>query len=392
VAQTAMAGRMRKDRLPPVAATHLGLVGWCCRTLVNSRLSIEGQRDWETLETTGNESDHIMFTADPGGNIEWVNGRGYDFTGKKGDGCAWPRQSIIHPDDLERVLGDWEQARRTGVYESEHRMRRHDGEYRWFLSRAWPLRGADGEVTHWFGTATDIHSQKMTEQALRESELGIRRQLDDGRFPQGAVGKLDLAHLIDTPTLQSFLDDLYELTHIPVTIIDLEANILVGVGWQDICAKWHHAFQETCAHCVESDMRLSAGVPSGEFKLYRCKNNMWDMVTPLVVGGQHVGNIFSGQFFFEDDEPNREVFRAQAHLYGFDEDEYMAALDAVPRLSRESVERGMALLMKLGYLISQLVYYRARARDAQAECDAMEVTLSSLKKDVSHEVGRKGAR
>ena len=335
------------------------------------------------LDESIGTADHIVFTADPDGNIEWVNGRGYDYTGQTGDGNAWSRESI-HPDDLHLVMARWEEARRTDAYESEHRLRRHDGEYRWFLSRAWPLRGKDGTISHWFGTATDVHTQKMTEQALRDSHRNIRIELEGGRFRQEGLEELDLAQFIDVAPLQSFLADLYELTHIPVTFVDLDGTILVGVGWQDICAKYHHAYPASCTHCVESDTRLSADILPGEFRIYRCKNNMWDMATPLLVGGRHVGNILSGQFFLEDDEPDRELFRSQAQLYGFDEDEYMAAFDAVPRLSRESVERGMALLMKLGHLLSQLYYYRVKHAEAEAESHAtlnrLEILEENLKR------------
>ena len=64
-------------------------------------------------------------------------------------------------------------------------------------------------------------------------------------------------------------------------------------------------------------------------------------MTPIVLGGQHVGNLFSGQFFFTDEPIDQELFRSQARKYGFDEREYMTALDRVPRLSRTQVETGM---------------------------------------------------
>ncbi len=56
---------------------------------------------------------------------------------------------------------------------------------------------------------------------------------------------------------------------------------------------------------------------------------MWDVVTPILVGGQQVGNLFCGQFFFEGEPVNREAFRAQARTYGFDEQEYLKALAAL---------------------------------------------------------------
>lgn len=54
------------------------------------------------------------------------------------------------------------------------------------------------------------------------------------------------------------------------------------------------------------------------------------MITPIFIGGKHVGNVLSGQFLFEDEQPDHERFRVQARRYGFNETEYIAALEAVP--------------------------------------------------------------
>jgi ligand-binding sensor protein len=91
---------------------------------------------------------------------------------------------------------------------------------------------------------------------------------------------------------------------------------------------------------------LTADIAPDEFKLYKCKNNMWDIATPLIVCNQHVGNIFSGQFVFDDEPADVNFFRAQAQRYGFDEEQYVAALAAVPRLSREHLNACMAFLTK----------------------------------------------
>ena len=86
-----------------------------------------------------------------------------------------------------------------------------------------------------------------------------------------------------------------------MAVIDIAGKVLVGVGWPDICTRFHRVHPETCKHCIESDTQLTAGVPQGEVRLYKCRNNMWDVATPLLVGGHHVGNVFMGQFFFEDE-------------------------------------------------------------------------------------------
>ncbi len=109
----------------------------------------------------------------------------------------------------------------------------------------------------------------------------------------------------------------------------------------------------------------------GEFKLYKCKNNMWDIVTPIMVDSQHVGYIFSGQFFFDDEPLDYELFRSQARKYGFNEEEYIAALEKVPRLSREAVETGMSFFMKFANMLSQLSYSNTMLAQSLAERDAL---------------------
>ena len=180
---------------------------------------------------------------------------------------------------------------------------------------------------------------KRAEEALRASEQRVRQKLEALLSPAGDIGNLELADIIDAPAIQSLMDHCYELVHIPMAIIDLKGKVLVGVGWQDICTQFHRMHPETCKYCIESDTQLTAGVAPGEFKLYKCKNNMWDVATPIIVGGKHVGNLFTGQFFFDDEPLDRELFRAQARKYGFDEAKYLAALEAVPRLSRRSMTR-----------------------------------------------------
>ncbi len=215
----------------------------------------------------------------------------------------------------------------------------------------------------------------LPKDALRVSEQRVRRKLDSILSPQGDLGNLELADIIDAQGIQSLMDDFYRLAHIPMAVIDLKGRVLVGVGWQTICTKFHRVHPETCRYCIESDTQLTVGVAPGEFRLYKCKNHMWDIATPLMVAGQHVGNLFSGQFFFDDEPLERELFRSQAQRYGFDEQEYLAALEAVPRLSRESVDLGMAFLTKLARMISQLSYGNIQLACSLAEHDRLMESL-----------------
>jgi ligand-binding sensor protein len=132
---------------------------------------------------------------------------------------------------------------------------------------------------------------------------------------------------------------------------------------------------DTSRHCLESDTELSAGLAPGECRLYKCKNNLWDMATPIIVAGRHVGNIFTGQFFFEDEAIDHELFRGQAREYGFADEDYLAALDRVPRLSRETVDRGMAFFRKLADTLSLLGYSNVKLARLLAERDHLTDSL-----------------
>jgi PAS domain S-box len=215
--------------------------------------------------------------------------------------------------------------------------------------------------------AFDISGYKKLEGKLQESETQEK-------------ASMELARIIDTKAIQSLMSDFYTLVHIPMALLDLKGNILVSVGWQEICTKFHRVNPESCKHCIESDINLTVGVAPGGYKLYKCKNNMWDVVTPIMVERQHVGNIFSGQFFFDDEPLNYEIFRSQARKYGFNEEEYIKALEKVPRLSRKAVDTSMAFFMTLANMISQLSYSNIKLSQSLAERDEVVDALRESEK------------
>jgi PAS domain S-box-containing protein len=111
----------------------------------------------------------MVWSTLPDGFHDYYNARWYEFTGVpegSTDGEGW--NGMFHPDDQERAWTAWRHSLETGEpYEIEYRLRDAKGEYRWTLGRALPIRGADGTITRWFGTCTDVHDQKML-QAQRE--------------------------------------------------------------------------------------------------------------------------------------------------------------------------------------------------------------------------------
>ncbi len=112
------------------------------------------------------------WSARPDGSLDFINQRFLEFTGRSmADilGLGWG--SLVHPDDLTRYVGEWHAAVATGrPMESEARVRRMDGDYRWLLIRNVPLRSELGNIVNWYGTAIDIEERHRAEDALRRSE------------------------------------------------------------------------------------------------------------------------------------------------------------------------------------------------------------------------------
>lgn len=119
----------------------------------------------------------MTWTNTPVGDIDFYNQRWYDYTGLNYEqihSSGWA--AIVHPDDLPRTLANYRQALATGQdLIVENRYRRADGNYRWHLNRALPIRNEGGDITQWVGTATDIHKQKELEAEL-EQQVQLRTQ------------------------------------------------------------------------------------------------------------------------------------------------------------------------------------------------------------------------
>ena len=128
------------------------------------------------LNTIINATPAMVWTTRPDGFADFFNANYLSYLGLSRDELlGWGWTAAVHPEDLPRLAEIWSAVRATGkAGEAEARMRRFDGEYRWFLMRTEPMRDEAGVITKWFGLNTDIEDRKRIEEQLLRSEEFLR--------------------------------------------------------------------------------------------------------------------------------------------------------------------------------------------------------------------------
>ncbi|MFZ5758868.1 MAG: PocR ligand-binding domain-containing protein [Thermodesulfobacteriota bacterium] len=186
-----------------------------------------------------------------------------------------------------------------------------------------------------------------------------------------------LQDLIDLPKFQNLLDSLYAVVGITTAVIDLTGNILIISGWQDICVRFHRIHPLSQEQCRESDRTITHGLScaSGHVQI-TCPRGLTDVAIPLVIEGVHLANVFTGQFFLAP--PDRDHFRQQAKVFGFDEETYLAALDRVPVISQEKLEQYLVLLANLVEFMAMQGLQHLRSLRAQEELRERETQYRNL--------------
>jgi len=145
-----------------------------------------------------------------------------------------------------------------------------------------------------------------------------------------------LEDLIDIPLFQNLQEKLNVIYSFPSAIIDNDGKILTAVAWQDICTKFHRINTECEKECIKSDRYILQHISEANPAVsYQCPHGLIDNATPIIIDGKHLGNFFTGQFFLE--KPDPEFFKEQAKKYGFNEKEYLQAVEKVPVWSKEKL-------------------------------------------------------
>lgn len=169
--------------------------------------------------------------------------------------------------------------------------------------------------------------------------------------PSDSGRPLQLGDLVDLQELQTLFSSYCESIGIAAAVIDLEGKVLAASRWQRACTDFHRVNPESCARCIESDTELATQLQEGkDFSLYRCKNGMTDCASPIIVEGQHLANVFIGQFHLGP--PDLAFFAEQAKQYGYDEDEYLKAVREAPIMDESRLPVILGFLTGFAHMLS----------------------------------------
>ena len=190
------------------AASHIALIAI---ELERSHLALKNAlieiKDSENrLRTIIDTIPALAWSARPDGSAEFFNRRWLDYAGLSAEEASdWGWTVALHSEDRDRLMDYWRQLLASGeAGESEARLRRFDGEYRWFLFRAGPLRNDSGKIVQWYGTNTDVEERKRAEEALRSNEQSLRLIVDTIPGLVSTVNAAGEVELINRQLLEYF--------------------------------------------------------------------------------------------------------------------------------------------------------------------------------------------
>jgi PAS domain S-box-containing protein len=259
--------RHRGVRVTDASGTPIRNIGVITDITDKQRSAAELRRSEEEFRTLAESMPQIVWIARPdGGNVycnqQWVDYTGLTLEETCDDGWNLP----FHPDDQERALEGWQQARMTGgIFSVESRLRRADGTYRWWLVRGVPSKDTGGTILKWFGTCTDVHDMKVAELEIsrsnRELELAGARLLAAQRLAKMGSWETDL-----TTMSASWSDETRRIFEYDSTATTIpHAAFLTFIHPEDRMAV-DAAFRESLLHTNPVSIEHRLLLPDGRIK------------------------------------------------------------------------------------------------------------------------------
>ena len=195
-----------------------------------------------------------------------------------------------------------------------------------------------------------------------------------------------LREIIDLEELRELMRFFYEAAGISLSLLDVDKTWLVTIGWQEICSRYHQIDPISRTRCLMSDERVQEYINSKQCLVYSCPNGLVEVGFPILLDAVPIGYFFLGQFLY--DQPDREHFRHQARERGFDESDYLDALDKVPIVSHQRINYLMRFFVRFFNLLTRLGIENNKRRRAEQEIERAKEQLEVRVEERTRELNR----
>lgn len=158
---------------------------------------------------------------------------------------------------------------------------------------------------------------------------------------------ISISDIININDIKELMDVFLEATGLGIGIFDSNNKLIVSAGWQKICTHFHQKNPESNKSCIESENFFKKNFEPNKAISYKCNNGLWDIAYPIYLDDDFLGSIFFGQFFYDDEEIDKDFFIERARKFNFDEETYIEELKNIPIIKRNKVESFIKLFVKI---------------------------------------------
>lgn len=192
----------------------------------------------------------------------------------------------------------------------------------------------------------------------------------------GVIMYYHIEDYLDVKKFTNLMEDYYQITGIPHSLVDIEGNVSIEMELTDICTQFCRKNEISKQWCKESKRII---YNHNKYTVVKCKSGLINAIFPVYMNDEHVANLVIGQIFFE--EPDIGYFENLANEFGYEVDKYLEAVKKVPVISKEKLELHMNFFSSLADILSNIMNNRYKAKYAEEELKKNNAMLQSIVED-----------